>query len=372
MIIHFSLPQQACPVRGTISLMKVWQKINLNSQLIEQYLVREIVIDGIRAFFKKEGFHEVETPLLVARPGTEPYLDLFQTELVVQEESGELTKKPGYLLTSPEYAMKKLLAAGLGSIFQICKSFRNNEGRSPHHNHEFTILEWYRVNADYTHVMDDCENLLIHLMKVIKKNSTELLFQGKKYDLSTPWDRFTVAELFEKYVGVSKDELLDQKALYTVAKQRGYQVTEGTSWDDLFYQLFLNEIETELAKSNRPVFVYDYPAQQAALSKKKADDPRFAERFELYLAGFELGNAFTELTDAEEQRLRLLEEVELRKKMGKPMHEIDEDFINALRVGLPPTGGIAVGVDRLIMLLADVPTIQETLLFPVADVFDLE
>jgi elongation factor P--(R)-beta-lysine ligase len=353
--------------------MKTWQKIKSNPQLIEQFLVREKVIDGIRDFFKKHGFHEVETPLLVASPGTEPYLDLFPTELVVQEVNGELTTKVGYMLTSPEYKMKKLLAAGLGSIFQICKSFRNNEGRSSSHNHEFTILEWYRVSADYRDVMSDCEQLLLHLIKTIKNSDkAELTYQGKTYDLSLPWNRFSVAELFEKYVGVNKDELLRRESLLDVALKKGYHVSPETSWDDLFYQLFLNEIESELSKLDKPVFVYDYPAQQAALSKKKSDDPRYAERFELYLAGFELGNAFTELTDAEEQRVRLLEEMEQRKEMGKHVYPIDEDFINALRAGLPPTGGIAVGVDRLVMLLADVPTIQDTLFFPVADVFNLE
>jgi elongation factor P--(R)-beta-lysine ligase len=353
--------------------MKTWQKIKNNPSLLPQYLIREQVIDGIRTYFKQQGFHEVETPLLVASPGTEPYLDVFETELQLQEENGDRIQKKGHLLTSPEYALKKLLAAGLGNIFEICKSFRNNEGRSSRHNPEFTIVEWYHVNADYTDVMTDCEQLLTYLVTQIKKSDgKKLVYQGKEYNLTTPWPRISVAEAFQKYVGVSTDDLLDREALASAAQHKGYHVTAETNWDDLFYQLFLNEIEPQLAAMNSPVFVHDYPVSQAALSEKKKDDPRFAERFELYLAGYELGNAFTELRNAEEQEQRLREEMAVRQQLAKQTYPIDQDFIEALRSGFPPTGGIAVGVDRLVMLLADVPTIEETLFFPVAEVFNLE
>ena len=353
--------------------MKTWQKLKHQPELREQYLIREQVLDGIRHHFKSRGFHEVETPLLVKSPGTEPYLDLFETELRMQDHNGGLIREKGFLLTSPEYAMKKLLAAGMGNIFQLCKSFRNNEGRSSQHNPEFTILEWYHVDADYTDVMKDCEELFLFLLKSIKKTAEKkLFFGGKQYDLSTPWLRMSVAEAFEQYVGVTKGELLDRDALAQAATKKGYAITDNTGWDDIFYQLFLNEIESKLATLNKPIFIYDYPAQQAALSQKKKDDPRFAERFELYLAGFELGNAFTELRDAQEQEDRLREEMKYREEHGLQTYEIDEDFIQALREGIPPTGGIAVGVDRLVMLLADAATIEETLFFPVAEVFDLK
>lgn len=350
---------------------KNWQKIKANPDLIHQYDVRSRVIDSIRKFFKNEEFREVETPLLVKSPGTEPYLEVFESTL----KRANLEDQKAYLLTSPEYSMKKLLAAGLGSIFQICKSFRNGEGISGRHNPEFTILEWYRVNADYRDVMDDFEKMMLAILhgtkskdkKTVGKN--ELLFQGKIYDLTPPYPRISVAEAFEKYVGVSKDELLSRDSLMAVAKEKDYQLGEETTWEEVYNQLFLNEIESEIGKINKPVIIYDYPASQAALSRKKADDPRFAERFEVYMAGLELGNAFSELTDAKEQKERLEEELALREKLGKTKYELDNDFIDALSSGLPDTGGIAVGVDRLVMLFANVATIEETLFFPGSEVF---
>lgn len=341
--------------------MKNWQKLRQDGELKRRLLMREQVIDGIRSFFKQQGFHEVETPLLVVAPGTEPYLEVFETKL--KKPAGK--SMSAYLLTSPEYAMKKLLAAGMGNIFQVCKSFRNNEGSSERHNPEFTILEWYRTPADYTDIMTDFEQLMLAL----NGGKTELSYQGKKYDLSAPYPRLSVAETFAKYVGVTEEELLSEEALKKVLKQKGYQVTPETDWEAAYNQLFLNEIEPKLAEMDQPVIVYDYPASQAALSKKKVSDPRFAERFEVYLAGLELGNAFSELTDAVEQEQRLREELALRKKLGKTEYQLDTDFIEALKAGMPESGGIAVGVDRLVMLFADAEDIEETLFFPSSEVF---
>lgn len=352
--------------------MKTWQKIKQQPALLEQYLVREKVVDEIRAFFKAQKFHEVETPLLVERPSTETYLEFFDTTL----QTAEGLQKTGYLITSPEYAMKKLLAAGLGNIFQLTKSFRNTEGLSSRHNPEFLILEWYRINADYTDIMHDFEQLMITLVKKIKKNTTAhpliLPFQGKSYNLTPPWPRLSVAEAFERFVGLGADQLLSREELLAEAVRRGYQVSPNTTWEEVYNQLFLNEIEPRIAELKTPVFLYDYPASQAALSRKKPSDPRFAERFEVYIAGLELGNAFSELIDADEQEARLREDLKLRAEMGRKTYELDEDFIEALHSGMPETGGIAVGVDRLIMLLADVPSIHETMFFPVQDVFDLQ
>ena len=344
--------------------MKNWQKIKQNPALKKQFFVREQVFDGIRSFFKNDGFHEVETPLMVKHPGTEPYLEVFETELI---EAGQ--KKQSFLLTSPEYAMKKLVAAGLGNIFQICKSFRNGEGLSERHNPEFTILEWYRVNADYTDIMVDFENLLRYLNKEINGEEKYLTYQGKKYDLSSPFIRISVAEAFEKYLNISKEDLLSKEILKEVAKSKGYEVNEYTGWESIYNQLFLNEIEPKIDSKERPVILYDYPASQAALSKKKQDDPSFAERFEVYLAGLELGNAFSELTDATEQKKRFEEELALRKELGKTEYQLDQDYINALESGLPETGGIAVGVDRLVMLIADVTDIRDVTFFPSTEVF---
>ncbi len=348
---------------------KNWKKVRENKELLQPFLVREKVVDAIREFFKNEGFHEVDTPLLVQSPGTEPYLEVFESEL----QTPGYENKKAYLLTSPELSMKKLLSAGMGSIFTICKSFRNGEGLSSFHNPEFSILEWYRVDADYTDVMKDCENLLLFIMDKLGLNADgkrQLNYQGKTYDLSTPWERISVAEAFEKYAGVSKDDMLDAQKIVRIAKEKGYHVSDTTTWEEAYNQILLNEIELHLGK-DEPTILYDYPASQAALSKKKESDPRFAERFEFYLAGIELGNAFSELTDGNEQEARMVADLQYRKELGKVAYKMDTDFIEALRLGMPRTGGIAVGVDRLVMLFANVPSIKDTLLFPVEDVFDI-
>jgi lysyl-tRNA synthetase class 2 len=209
--------------------MTNWQRIKQDPSLMEKFLMREKVVDGIREFFKNEGFHEVETPLLVKYPGTEPFLEVFETEMKLA--SGR--KERGFLLTSPEFGMKKLLAGGMSKIFQVCKSFRNSEGLSPKHNPEFTILEWYRTDSDYQQIMSDCEDLVCHLVKNLKHGGAEkdapedndddliLEYQGKKYDVSPGWPKFSVAEAFEKWVGLDADRLLDRDEVVSSSPGRG-------------------------------------------------------------------------------------------------------------------------------------------------------
>ena len=201
--------------------------------------------------------------------------------------------------------------------------------------------------------------------------ATVLPFQGKEYDLSGPWERISVAEAFQKYAAISVETLLDEVELLKKAKSKGYAVTATTTWEEIYNQIFLNEIEPNLG-SKKPTIIYDYPISQAALSKPKKSDPRFAERFEFYLAGSELGNAFSELTDPQVQRARMVEDLKLRKELAKYEFQLDEDFFKALEMGLPETGGIAVGVDRLVMLFADVPNVKSTLFFPIDEVFSFE
>lgn len=348
--------------------MKNWKKIRANKKMLETFFIKAQVIDAIRQFFKNEGFLEVETPLLVQSPGTEPYLEVFESTLI----TSNFENKKSYLLTSPELAMKKLLSAGIGNIFQICKSFRNGEGLSSFHNPEFTILEWYRVEADYLDVMKDCENLLLFILEKIGLNKdfkNILNYQGINYDLSAPWERISVSQAFQKYANVSAEEMLSEEKIVIIAEKKGYQVNDNTTWEQAYNQILLNEIEPFLGRT-KPTILYDYPTSQAALSKKKASDPRFAERFEFYIGGIELGNAFSELTDYQEQESRMIEDLKLRKELGKVDYKIDHDFIEALRFGIPRTGGIAVGVDRLVMLFSNSSSIKETLFFPVEDVFD--
>jgi len=352
--------------------MKTWQKLRAQPELLDRYLIREQVADGIRHHFKAKQFHEVETPLLVAYPGTEPFLEVFSTELQVTDGQ----TKPAFLITSPEFALKKLLAAGVGNLFQICHVFRNGEGLSSRHNAEFTMIEWYRVQADYRDVMKDCEELLVDLLTQVKgldKDRDELIltYQGRAYDLTPPWPRLSVAQAFEQYAGISTADLLDTKKLLRIGQKKGYKVDSQTTWEQIYHQIFLNEIETKLAQSHQPTIIYDYPVSQAALSRRKKDDPRWAERFEFYLAGLELGNAFSELTDPVEQEARIKADLALRQKLGKKEYGLDQDFIAALKLGMPESAGIAVGIDRLVMLFADTPSINDTLFFPGVEVFDL-
>ncbi len=346
-----------------------WQRLREQPALLDSYLVRGRVIKAIRAFFDARGFEEVETPLLVAAPGMEPYLDVFETRLTTARG----VSHRAFLTTSPEYAMKKLLVAGLPRIYQICKSFRNGEEVSRGHNPEFTILEWYRANADYRAIMADCEALFVAIWHDLNRAGSRddepaLDVAGHRVPLASPWERLTVREAFARYAAVDLDALLTGADMLACLARKGYATEPQTTWEQGYHQIFLNEIESSLGQS-RPTILFDYPASLAALARRKPDDPRYAERFEVYIAGIELGNAFSELTDADEQLARLRAERAERAALGKTLYEIDADFIAALRAGMPPSAGIAVGVDRLVMLFAGVGSIQETLWFPAHEQF---
>jgi lysyl-tRNA synthetase class 2 len=348
--------------------MKTWQRLKQHPDRLKPFWVREQVIDAIRSHFKAQKFHEIETPKLIPQPSTEPFLEVFETQLKYADGNAYTA----FLPSSPEFSIKKLLAAGIGSCFEICKSFRNGEGKSGRHNPEFTILEWYRTPGDYTDVMKDCEEMFASIYKTVfpqnKDVSLPLPYQGKTYALAGPWERISVEQAFERYAQITTDELLSEELLLKRAKEKGYSVDSSTTWEQIYNQILFNEIEPKLG-TKTPTFLYDYPASQAALSLKKVSDPRFAERFEVFLAGFELGNAFSELTDWKEQEARCLADLAERKKLGKTEYGMDTDFIEALKMGMPRTGGIAMGVDRIAALFADVPEIQDVLFFPASELF---
>ncbi|MDO5561166.1 MAG: EF-P lysine aminoacylase EpmA [bacterium] len=338
--------------------MKNWQKIKNEPELLNNFFKREKIINALRQFFQSKNFHEVETPLLVPNPGTEPYLEVFATQLQLQNEK----PKTAFLVTSPELQMKKLLAAGLENIFQITKSFRNGEGRSPTHNSEFTILEYYRANATYFDLMTDLDELLPYLF-----GGEKLTYQGKNYDLSQGCLRISVKDAFAKYAHITEKELLNRDLLCARAAEKGYQIDEHTTWEEAYNQIFLNEIEPNLGQ-DRPTIIYDYPRAQAALAKL-CDDKNYAQRLEVYLAGLELGNGFGELTDAAEQENRCLVDLRERERLGKTAYDYDHDFIEALANIDFPAAGIAIGVDRLIMLAADVADITQITFFPTTEIF---
>ena len=352
--------------------MNTWQKLKAQPQLWDRYFVREKVITAIRTFFFQRKFHEVETPLLIANPPAESYLDIVETTLF------DRNRKPtkAYLSTSPEVPLKKLMVAGLGNCFAITKSFRNMETQSNIHNPEFTILEWYRVGADYTDIMNDCEELLLfintYLLRTTAGRETlhpeSLVYQKQQVSLAPPWERLRVAEAFDKWANVNFDDFLHEDKAKRMAAKKGYRVENHTTWEELYNQIFLNEIEPHLGKE-KPTILYEFPGAMGALARKKESDPRFAERFEFYIEGLELGDCYSELTDWKEQQARFEAELTELRRLGKTVYDYDMDFIEALKVGLPKSSGIAVGVDRLVMLFADAKRVQDTLLFPSDELF---
>jgi lysyl-tRNA synthetase class 2 len=340
--------------------MKNWQKLANDAAFRARMEKRSRIINAIRAFFNERGFLEVETPLVVAQPGLEPYLEPFDTTVI----SHERIQYPAHLITSPEYAMKKLLAGGLERIYCLGKVFRNGEPFGGSHNPEFTMIEWYRADADYTAIMRDTEELV-----AAAAGTERLSFGGREINLATPWCRLTCAQAFAEYADIDLSKGIDDPAWFrTEADRRGYGITDADNFDDVFFKIFLRDIEPKLGL-DAPVILCEYPASMAALSRLKPGDHRFAERFEAYVAGLELCNAFSELNDALEQRRRLEEERELRRKLGKPVYDIDEQFIEAVGK-MPKSAGIALGVDRLVMLLTDAPSIEDVLFFPARDILN--
>ena len=282
---------------------------------------RARIVQTIRAFFMAQGFLEVETPLRIPVNAPELHIDAVQ--------SGAWA-----LHTSPELCMKRLLAAGYPRIFQICRVWRAAE-RGSRHLPEFTMLEWYRVDADYRNLMDDCEALLRALLP-----AGAFKVAGEEISLLAPWQRLTVAEAFAAYATLPLAQALAE---------------------DRFDEILSSEVEPQLGRE-RPTFLYDYPVQLAALARRKAAEPTLAERFELYIAGIEIANAFSELTDPGEQRLRFSAEEAARRVRGKEPLPLPEKFLAEL-VNLPPSAGIALGLDRLVMLLTGASTIDDVIAF---------
>jgi lysyl-tRNA synthetase class 2 len=316
---------------------------------------------AVRAFLAAEGYEEVETPCLVPAPGMEPHITAFEARFV-PEVGGE--PRTLYLHSSPEYAMKRLLAEGFERVFQLARVFRNGEV-SRTHNPEFTMLEAYRAGTDYRGIMADVEALVEGCARALSPDGApRAVRQGRAVALSAPFETLTVEEAFRRHAGLELGPCLgDAAALSAAARAAGHDPgPAGEPFDDVFFRVMLDAVEPRLGL-DRPTWLVDWPASMAALSRVKREDPRWAERFELYAGGLELANGFTELTDEDEQRTRLLSEQELRRRLGRPAYPLDEPFLEA--VGrMPEAGGVAIGFDRLLMLLVGAASIEEVLLFP--------
>ena len=322
---------------------------------IDRIRARSRVVKLIRAWFDARGFEEMLTPRLVGLPGQEPYLEPFWTEVV--EASG--SKHPAALITSPEYAMKRLVAEGLNKIYDLGPCFRNGEPWDGTHDPEFLLLEWYRRDAGLTDLMDDTEQM-------VKDVARE--FGSIPSIIEKPWRRLTVEQAWKEYLDVDLVPLLDDRAaLADLVRSHDQTVTETDTWDDLYFKLFLTFIEPKLGVY-QPTFLYRYPASMAALARRSKDDPRWSDRVELYIGPLELANGFAELSDETEQRARFEEERSLRASLGKPTWALDERFLSALpKMG--EAAGIAFGVDRLVMLLTGSSSINDILPAPARERF---
>lgn len=311
---------------------------------------------AVREYFDGQGFWEVETPVLQVCPVMDTHIHGFATDMKGVDLQYQRTV---YLHTSPEFAMKKLLVAGLPKIYQICHVFRNAED-SARHSPEFTMIEWYRAGADYRPIMEDCKGLLRHCAE--RLGIREYRYRGKTCDPFADWDILSVAGAFEKYAGLKLDDFLpDETEKFRAAlTDMGMHTSSDDRWDDLFFRVMGEKIEPHLGMG-APTLLCDYPVSMASLSRRKPGDPRYAERFEMYVCGIELCNAFSELTDAGEQRARFAEEMDNKEKIYGERYPVDEDFIAALEHGMPESGGNALGLDRLAMLASGADNIAQVL-----------
>ncbi len=313
-----------------------------------------------RAFFSSESFIEVDTAILQVSPGNEVHISAFQTEMLDDSTNKSIL----YLHSSPEFAAKKLLAAGEQRIYSFAHVFRNRERGRLHHP-EFTMLEWYRAGEPYQRLIEDCMGLLART--VAAAGSRDLSFGGHVADPFEEPEILSVAEAFDRYAGIDllatlKDSKPDRDRLAEGARGHGLRVAPDDSWRDLFSKIMSAKIEPHLGRG-RPTILMDYPASEAALAKLQKD-PRFAERFELYACGVELANGFGELTDAAEQRRRFEAAMAERLRIYGEAYPIDEEFLQALEI-MPGASGIALGFDRLVMLATGASHIEQVIWTPV-------
>lgn len=338
----------------------------MNLELIR---LRSQVVKAVRTFFDGEGFFEVQTPRLVGLPGQEPYLEPFWTEVI--EANG--AKHAAALITSPEYAMKRLLAAGMDKIYDLGPCFRNHEPWDGSHDPEFLMIEWYRREAGLEALLRDTEAMIRSVAQAVGKERE----QRWQSALAKPFRVLTVREAMQCYAGVDINPLLeDREGMAQVVAAHGQSVHEADTGDDLFFKIFLSEVEPKLGWTDdrsgwQPTFLTHYPASMAALARKATDDPRYALRTELYIGDLELANGFAELSDEAEQRKRFEEERQLRASLGKPTWGLDECFLTALP-GMGDAAGIAFGVERLVMLLAGAGSITEILPYSARERFDVK
>ncbi|RMG92698.1 MAG: lysine--tRNA ligase [Candidatus Dadabacteria bacterium] len=322
----------------------------MNPQVRETFLRRSRLIQLVREFLVGRGFVEMETPMMQPIPG-----GATARPFVTHHNALDMTL---YLRVAPELYLKRLVVGGFERVFEINRNFRN-EGLSNQHNPEFTMVEFYQAYATYEDLMDLTEELFVHVAEVLN-GSTRLVYQGEEIDLTPPWPRLTVREAVMQYAGLTEDEVDDPETLAAFARGRGLEVA-GMPHGKVLAEVFEEVAEPHLVQ---PTFVTQYPVEVSPLSRRNEADPRFVDRFELYIARREIANAFSELNDPIDQLERFRQQAAQRAQGDEEAHRIDEDFVRALEYGMPPTAGEGIGIDRMVMLFTDSPSIRDVILFP--------
>ncbi len=340
-----------------------WWNPSLHADRRPFLLARGRLVARVRQWFADEDFVEVETGALQRSPGNETHLHAFSTELRGPDGAGAKV----YLRTSPEFACKKLLAAGERRIFDFARVFRNRE-RGALHSPEFTLLEWYRAEEPYEKLMEDCAGILAATAEAA--GTRRFSFRDRSMDPFAQPERLTVAQAFDRHAGIDllatlSGEEPDRDALAAAARAVGVRVADDDTWADVFSRVLVERLEPKLGLG-RATILEEYPAAQSALAPPKADDPRVAERFELYACGVELANGFGELTDPVVQRQRLQREMAEKKRVYGESYPLDEDFLQALG-NMPRASGIALGFDRLVMLATGASRIEQVMWTPVPE-----
>jgi len=334
-----------------------WKKLRSHEFNWTTLKKRNKIIKAMRLFFDNNGFMEVDPPFLTPFPTLDSNIHSLSSNVL--DSNGK--QYTFYLHTSPEHSMKKLLAAGADKIYFLGKVFRDRECTAMH-NPEFTMLEWYRANASYEDIMKDAEQLIASVSEQVL-GQTSLMFGSKNFDLTRPFQRMTLRDLvfqnakIDLYLNNTMDDL--RNAL----KQNKVSFQEDEDWETLFSRLFLEKIEPDLGIP-KPTFVIDYPISMGLMAKRKSHQPDWVERVELYIASVELANGYGELQDSQEQKERFQMEQKKRLEETGIKYPIDVELLDALEKGIPPSAGMALGVDRLVMLFMDKHNIEDVLFFP--------
>jgi lysyl-tRNA synthetase class 2 len=323
----------------------------VNPEVKEVFVKRSRIIKEIRNYLDNRGFLEVETPMMQPIAGGAAARPFITHHNALNMDL--------YLRIAPELYLKRLIVGGLEKVYEINRNFRN-EGISTKHNPEFTMLEIYQAYADYHVMMQLTEDLISSVMLKVN-NSMSVDYEGHKINFMPPWKRMTMLEAIKEYTGVDFNQLQDDEAALAAARQLGMEISENSTRGEIINEIFEEYVEEKLIQ---PTFIYGHPVEISPLAKRNAENPELTDRFEVFIMQREIANAFSELNDPLDQKQRFLKQVEKRAGGDSEAHMMDEDYINALEYGMPPAGGLGIGIDRLIMIMTGMPSIRDVIMFP--------